>query len=64
MSMNRCQHCHHKISIIDSIMCKCKCGNVYCKLHRISHNCSFNYHEDYKLNNNFVKSEGKKLDKV
>lgn len=60
----KCEECHRKISLVNIITCKCRCGNVYCTQHRLEHGCSYDYQSDYKLKNNLVKLEEKKLDKI
>ena len=65
MSSKRCcTQCGIKISLVDSIMCKCRCNNVFCKIHRLDHICKYDYQEEYKTNNCLVKLEEKKLDKI
>lgn len=62
---NRCAFCNSKISIVDTIMCKCHCKQLFCKSHRIDHNCKFDYQQEYKTSNNLVKLAGNKLvDKI
>lgn len=38
-----------KVYLLDMIICKCRCGNLFCYKHRINHNCSYDYAKDYKL---------------
>ncbi len=65
MSTNKCCVCGSKISIVDSIMCKCRCNNLYCKAHRLDHQCTFDYQLDYKTSNKLVKLVDTKLvDKI
>lgn len=46
-SQNRCKQCNKKIKFTEILISTCRCGNLYCSLHRNSkeHNCSFNYLE-------------------
>ena len=60
----KCDECHKKIGILDEITCKCRCGNVYCTMHRLDHGCLYDYAGDFKMKNNLVKLEEKKLDKI
>lgn len=60
----KCDECYKKINLIDVITCKCRCGNLYCKHHRLDHDCKYDYQGDYKNNNTMVKLEEKKLDKI
>lgn len=65
MSCSRCNVCKSKISIVDSIMCKCRCNNLFCKSHRLDHNCSFDYQLEYKTSSKLVKlTENKLVDKI
>lgn len=47
---NICAHpeCKKKISIVDVLSSKCKCGNIYCLIHRLSerHNCTYDYNKE------------------
>lgn len=63
-SFVRCTVCSSKVKTIDAIISTCRCGNIYCMLHRIDHGCSFDYKKDYELNNKLVKVEGKKVDRI
>jgi uncharacterized Fe-S cluster-containing radical SAM superfamily protein len=62
--MSQCHRCQHKINIVDTIICKCRCGYTYCKKHRLDHNCNFDYHSDYISHNKLEKLQEKKLDKI
>lgn len=44
----KCFVCDTKVTIIEQTMCKCRCGNVYCKNHRMptQHKCTFHYNFD------------------
>jgi hypothetical protein len=58
----KCSVCNRKIKIIEQLICKCRCGLVFCEKHRHadtnpdpnnnhlenSHLCEFNYIEDSK----------------
>lgn len=61
MSNNRCYKCKCKISIVDSIVCKCRCKQLFCKSHRLDHNCGYDHQLDYKTSNNLVKLVENKL---
>lgn len=60
----RCFLCGSKIKTIDSIICTCRCGNIYCMNHRIDHDCKFDYKKEYELNNKLVKVDGTKVYKI
>jgi uncharacterized Fe-S cluster-containing radical SAM superfamily protein len=62
--MSQCHKCLHKISITDIIICKCRCGYIYCKKHRLEHNCNFDYHADYTKHHKLEKFQEKKIDKI
>ena len=64
MTVTKCEECHKKIGLLDIITCKCRCGNVFCKTHRLDHNCSYDYQSEYKNSNQMVKLEEKKLIKI
>lgn len=59
--MNVCYECKKKISELDRITNKCRCGNMFCKKHRLTHNCEYDYSELYKQTHNLVKLQGEKL---
>lgn len=59
---NKCKVCNKKINFINIITCTCRCKEVFCPLHRISHECIFDYKEDYKNNNKLVKIVGEKIE--
>lgn len=44
---NRCMSCNKKIGISGF---DCKCAGMFCSVHRYpsSHNCTFDFHTDYK----------------
>lgn len=43
--MTKCFKCGIRVPPVNEIMCKCKCGNVYCLNHRLSetHECTYKY---------------------
>ena len=43
--MTKCFKCDIRVPPVNEIMCKCKCGNVYCLNHRLSetHECTYKY---------------------
>ena len=45
--MTRCKvvKCRKKIPSIYKDLYKCRCGNFYCKPHKLDHNCTYNYLE-------------------
>jgi hypothetical protein len=47
-----CHFCNKTLKLIETTMNKCKCGNTFCKKHKddISHNCSFNFHNEHSSN--------------
>ena len=46
---NKCSHigCNKKIKITDL---ECKCGKIFCNLHRLpeTHSCNFNYKDELR----------------
>lgn len=58
-----CNICNKKLKILDIAISKCKCDNYFCTKHLFytEHNCSFNYHSDFKnkLTSNIVNLENK-----
>jgi len=64
MSSNKCGKCSKKVSILDSTISKCKCGNIFCMKHRLDHDCAFDYKEMYKNNNGLVKIVNNYFDKI
>ena len=59
---NRCKICTKKISLLDTVTCTCRCKEVFCPLHRLDHNCTFDYKKDYKDNNKLVKITADKIE--
>ena len=59
--INKCQvqYCNKKLSMTDLITCKCKCGNIYCLLHRLAeaHNCTYNYKKDIDVEDYIKKNK-------
>lgn len=62
--IKRCTVCDSKLKTIDVIISTCRCGNIYCTQHRIDHKCTFDYKNDYKLNNTLVKIDAQKVEKI
>tara|TARA_B100001094_G_scaffold325759_2_gene380646 strand:- start:126 stop:347 length:222 start_codon:yes stop_codon:yes gene_type:complete len=59
------QECNRKLKITDY---PCKCGIIYCKLHRdpLIHNCSYDYKEN-TLKQNKIEAllcKGNKIEKI
>jgi hypothetical protein len=55
MGKSKCYVCNKKISEIEKIYCKCKCGEDFCQKHRTtgkdnikSHICTYDYMSDHK----------------
>jgi len=61
----RCWACSKKIGLIQF---PCKCGGIYCSVHRAdsTHNCSYDYKIEQKnhLSTNMVKLMTKKVEEV
>ena len=40
--------CLKRISLVDAIIAKCKCGLTFCLLHRLAenHNCTYNFKKE------------------
>jgi hypothetical protein len=53
------ESCGKKLSITELMTCKCKCGNTYCVLHRLSesHNCKYNFKGDINVEDYIVKNK-------
>ena len=51
MSKKRCLICKKKLSLAQSITCKCRCDNFYCSSHiqAEKHSCDFDYKEFGKV---------------
>ena len=64
MTTTKCEECSKKIGLLDMITCKCRCGSVFCKNHRLDHNCSYDYQSEYKNSHKMVKLQEKKVDKI
>lgn len=60
----KCFECRRKISELDKITNKCRCENIYCSFHRLTHECNFNYIELYKKTNNLVKLKSEKMETI
>ena len=63
--MCNCDGCKVKLSSLDLISNKCKCGHTYCAKHKYSsdHNCTFKYieHSSTILGKTVVKVVASKL---
>jgi predicted nucleic acid binding AN1-type Zn finger protein len=48
VSNKRCQHCSCRLELAVREIGKCKCGSVFCLLHRLpeQHNCTYDHKED------------------
>jgi predicted nucleic acid binding AN1-type Zn finger protein len=59
---NRCGSCNKKLGLLPF---SCKCGGIYCALHRAdaTHNCKYDYQAENKkcLSTNMVKLAEKKI---
>ena len=64
-NVNRCQldECNKRLSLTETL-CKCKCGNTYCTVHRLSfdHKCTYDFKKDN--NHNIYTAIPKKLNKI
>jgi len=62
METNRCQKCNVKVGLV---AIRCRCGHVYCGLHRYAedHDCSYDYkkNEREELRANNPKITGEKI---
>lgn len=45
MGKEKCFMCNKKITLVEMITAKCKCGNYYCPSDKMpeNHNCTFDY---------------------
>lgn len=43
-----CKICNKKILTHLISLYKCKCENIYCSDHKLSHNCTYDYHSNFK----------------
>ena len=41
--MNRCCKCSKKLNILFTSINTCRCKNIYCAQHMMSHECSYDY---------------------
>ena len=46
--MVKCAICKKKISSLMIPVYTCRCKNIYCSKHILSHNCTFDYKKLYK----------------
>ena len=63
----RCQHpeCKKKLTLVQQISGKCKCGLVTCGNHKSNHNCTFDHSKEAMKNANTLETaEFKKLVKL
>ena len=62
---NRCACCKKRLGLV---IFTCKCGGNYCGEHRLNeaHNCTYDYHEEYKktLMHQLPKVIGQKIDHI
>ena len=60
---NRCsfEGCKRRIKLIDMALGNCKCGNMYCAIHRNpnTHNCTYDWHlnDKTKLSERLLKEK-------
>lgn len=47
--MSNCVICGQKLRSLVIDMNTCRCGGVYCREHLHTHQCKFDYHEQYRL---------------
>jgi hypothetical protein len=59
---HKCQVCNKKINTISVITGTCRCKQIFCSKHILDHNCTFDYKEDYKMNNKLVKLTTEKIE--
>lgn len=38
--------CNKKLNLSQQISGKCKCNSLFCDIHRLNHDCSYNYYLD------------------
>lgn len=45
-----CCFCKRSLTLVEASTGKCKCDNVFCKKHKLpeDHECSYNFHENFK----------------
>jgi len=62
---NKCFYCNKKLKTLQLITNKCRCNNTYCNKHLFykSHNCSFNYIDNFKITNSSNLHNTLELDK-
>ena len=62
----RCNCCKTKINPLLKDMFRCKCENIYCRVHLYDHNCTYNYleHQKNKLTKSLEKVEANKIDEL
>jgi len=60
----KCSICSKKISLVETVVCRCRCDKLFCNIHRIDHKCTFDYKEHYKNNNTLVKIIGDKINPI
>lgn len=41
--MTKCFSCQKKLKLVIAIKSKCRCENIYCSEHLITHICKFDY---------------------
>jgi len=59
-----CFFCECKLNTLDIIVGKCRCEYLFCAKHRLDHECTFDYINDYKKNNNLVKITSRRVDNI
>jgi predicted nucleic acid binding AN1-type Zn finger protein len=68
LQTQECYLCNTHISLVETIMNKCKCKNVFCFEHKIpeNHKCSFNFRAAYAtlLTSNIPLIQKKKLEQI
>jgi hypothetical protein len=64
--MPKCDTCNKKIKLIEEITSKCKCGKINCGIHKLDHNCNYDYKNDHQkqIESIMIPTIGLKMEKI
>ena len=63
--MLRCKLCNKKLSIMLKDMYICRCSDYYCSIHKLEHNCTFDYKELFiQQNKDLIEIKKSKVEKI
>ena len=63
--MLRCKLCNKKLNKMLKEMYICRCSDYYCSIHKLEHNCTFDYKELFiQQNKDLIEVKKEKIEKI